>query len=95
MEKPTAVYLLDSMIAEGTRKTSSGNYIFYFNEIKKKYQVDLNKEKKLLGEIIAEARLHRSAIIADLVVDDGCLDFNFYLDYCPNYDETEEMEMSI
>lgn len=89
MLNPVANNLMDALIAEGTKKTTSGNYIFYFNEIKKDYKVDLKKEKKLLNEMITFARIHRDSIIADLEVYDECLDFNFYLQFCPNLEEGE------
>ena len=62
---------------------------FFHSDVVFTSEEQMEKEKKLLNEMITFARIHRDSIIADLEVYDECLDFNFYLQFCPNLEEGE------
>lgn len=76
--------MIDEIIKEGTEYTQEGNYIISFEEIHNKYKVDL----KCLQELFNDMLLKREEV-SDVEYTEEGIDINFYLNYCPNANETE------
>ena len=79
--------IADYMINEGCDQTSSGNYIFYYDEINEKFGVNLPDDNQLLDDIAKYITEEQHEIVADLDLSQG-FDLDFYTDYCPNIDES-------
>lgn len=72
------------MVEEGTKNTSSGNWIFTSAEIAEAFPVAESSVIEMFGAILAEANVNFES--------DGSatFDLTFYTDYCPNIiDETK------
>lgn len=69
------------LVKIGTKNTTNGNYIFLLKEIEEKFgKLNITKIKTLVD------MLHKRKEITDegVWIHDGCLDLNFWLNYCPN-----------
>ena len=69
----------DKIIAEGTKNTTEGNWVHYFDE----FGEDEEFAKEHAEEIAAELERHQE--VSDVELTPDAFDTNFYLDYCPNY----------
>ena len=76
--------IADKIIEEGTRNTTEGNWIHYFDELGD----DAKFVQDNAVQIIAELEQHQEVSDVELLPD--AFDTNFYLDYCPNIEEQEE-----
>ena len=76
--------IADKIIEEGTKNTTQGNWVHYFDEFGDDAQFVQDSAK----EIAAELELHQEVSDVELLPD--AFDTNFYLDYCPNIEEREE-----
>lgn len=77
--------IVESIVDEGTKNTSEGNWIVYFEEFKEDEQ--FVREHK--NEICTQLALREE--VAEVSLDDDCIDTTYYLDYCQNY-EGEQYE---
>ena len=74
--------IVDGIIKEGTEQTTEGNWIIHFDEFKDdKYFVREHKDE-------IETELAGRDEVAEVDIDDECIDTTFYLDYCPNFEDT-------
>ena len=76
--------IADKIIEEGTKNTTEGNYIHFFEEFGK--HAEFAKDN---AEEIAE-ELSKHEEVSDVELTPDSFDTNFYLDYCPNYIPKEE-----
>ena len=76
--------IADKIIEEGTKNTTQGNWVHYFDEFGDDAQFIQDNAK----EIAAELEAHQEVSDVELLPD--AFDTNFYLDYCPNIEEREE-----
>ena len=76
--------IADKIIEEGTKNTTEGNYIHFFEEFGK--HAEFAKDN---AEEIAE-ELSKHEEVSDVEPTPDSFDTNFYLDYCPNYIPKEE-----
>ena len=74
------------MIAEGCEQTSSGNWIFTYDEINYRFGTDLPNDAELLNQIAEYIYAEKSDVVSDLDLSQG-FDLDFYTDSCPNIDE--------
>ena len=77
--------LTDQLIREGTQNTSSGSWVFYFDEIQEQYGVNL-KDSGSISTILCDLLAVRQEMAEIEPLEDG-LDMTFYLDYCPNLED--------
>lgn len=89
------IEVVNHIIAYATHETTTGNLFYDFEEIKESTGVDLKNDKLSRDYVASYIMEQRSNIVADMVITEDGFDLDFYLDCCPNYDDTEEMEMSI
>ena len=80
--------IADKIIEEGTRNTTEGNWVHYFDE----FGADAQFVQGNAAQIAAELEQHQEVSDVELLPD--AFDTNFYLDYCPNIEEQEE-ELSV
>lgn len=66
----------------GTAETMSGSYLIPFEEINKRFGVDLFHDEELLDKIMDSFDWD---VISSLDITDGDFDLTFYTDYCPQY----------
>ena len=76
--------IADKIIEEGTKNTTQGNWVHYFDE----FGDDARFVKDNAAQIVAELEQHQEVSDVELLPD--AFDTNFYLDYCPNTEEQEE-----
>lgn len=81
--------IVESIVDEGTKNTSEGNWIVYFEEFKEDEQFVREHRK----DICTQLALRKE--VAEVSLDDDCIDTTYYLDYCPNYDGADEDKQSI
>lgn len=81
------------MVEEGTKNTSSGNWVFTSAEIAEAFPVSESSVIELFGAILSETYQHEAVAEANVNFEsDGSatFDLTFYTDYCPNIsDETQ------
>ena len=76
--------IADKIIEEGTKNTTEGNYVHFFEEFGK--HAEFAKDN---AEEIAE-ELSKHEEVSDVELTPDSFDTNFYLDYCTNYIPKEE-----
>ena len=76
--------IADKIIEEGTKNTTQGNWVHYFDE----FGDDARFVQDNAAQIAAELEAHQEVSDVELLPD--AFDTNFYLDYCPNIEEQEE-----
>ena len=69
------------MVKEGASNTTSGNWIICWDDFESKEQF----VKENIDEIVTE--LNGREEVSDVEITDEGVDINFYLDYCPNYED--------
>ena len=82
------------MIAEGCEQTSSGNWIFTYDEINNRFGTDLPNDAELINQIAEYIYAEKSDVVSDLDLSQG-FDLDFYIDHCPNIDESCLGEMGM
>lgn len=82
--------LADQIIKEGTHNTSSGSWIIYFDELQERYHVPVSPDNGV-GSMLLKILETRPELAEIEPMEDG-FDMMFYLDYCPNLDESEMSE---
>ena len=73
---------VDFIITDGTSQTTEGNWILLFEELENRTGLCLDG-KPFLQELLGDMLCDRPEV-ADLSIDDGCIDIVYYLDFCPN-----------
>lgn len=76
--------IADKIIEEGTKNTTEGNYVHFFEEFGK----HAGFAKDNAEEIAEELSKHEE--VSDVELTPDSFDTNFYLDYCTNYVPKEE-----
>ena len=76
--------IADKIIEEGTKNTTEGNYVHFFEDFGK----HAGFAKDNAEEIAEELSKHEE--VSDVELTPDSFDTNFYLDYCPNYIPKEE-----
>ena len=90
--------IVDWMIKEGTAETTEGNWIFYADELYKKFRVSESWLKTFQEEI--ENAFYEHEEVADVIVlnnsfEEFGFDICFYTSFCPNVeDEDDEPDTS-
>ncbi len=76
--------IADELIQEGRRNTTEGNYVTFFEE--------LGEDRAFVEDNLPDIKfaLENRMEVSDVEVTDECLDINFYLQYCPQYEEKQE-----
>ena len=83
---------VDAIIAEGTSRTTEGNWTVTFAELEDMTSLCV-EGKPFLQETMGDMLCSRPEV-ADLVIEDGQFDVAYYLDFCPNCQrETGREEM--
>lgn len=80
--------IVDYMVTVGCDLTTTGNFIFEFEEIEEEFNIKLNKD--LIAEIASYAYQHYEDKIIEIETE-NCFDFIFYLNSCPHYEDIEEL----
>ena len=76
--------IADKIIEEGTKNTTEGNYIHFFEEFGKHAGFARDNAEEIAEE------LSKHEEVSDVELTPDSFDTNFYLDYCPNYIPKEE-----
>ena len=84
----------DYMIAEGSEQTTSGNWIFTYDEINEQFGTDLPNDAELINQVAEYICAEKSDVVSDLDLSQG-FDLDFYTDHCPNIDESCLGEMGM
>ena len=87
MVSNNAKAIADYMLDEGSEQTSSGNWIFTYDEINNKFGTDLPKDAAMINQIAEYIYAEKCDMVADLDLSQG-FDLDFYTDHCPNIDES-------
>lgn len=83
--------IADYIIKNGTSQTTSGNAIFYYDELADKFGVNVRKIISGAEDIVNELCKHEEFCWDDQVIMGDCFDVMFYTNYCPNcYDYYED-----
>ena len=82
--------IAEYMVEEGTKKTSTGNWIFYYSELNERFSVNLRKDNILLIELIVALFEHNSIIDFEVDSNEECIDIIFGLCYCDNLEDPWE-----
>ena len=77
--------IADYMVKTGTSKTTSGNYIFYFDEIANQFQL-ARLSTQLIEEIVYFILVNYRDEVSDIDYA-NCFDINFWLSACKNFEE--------
>ena len=94
MVSNNAKAIADYMLDEGSEQTSSGNWIFSYDEINNRFGTDLPKDAELINQITEYIYAVKSDVVSDLDLSQG-FDLDFYTDHCPNIDESCLGEMGM
>lgn len=81
--------LAEQIIKEGTETTSSGSRIIYFDELKEKHHISISTDNGV-GSMLFKI-LEPRPEMAELEMTEDGFDMVFYLDYCPNLDESQTL----
>lgn len=84
----------DQILQEAAENTSNGSWIVYFEEIAEQYSLNV-KPNNGIGTLLVN-ELRRREEMAEINLDEDCLDMTLYLDYCKNINPSEleqNMEM--
>ena len=76
--------IADYMIKTGTVKTTSGNYIFYFDELAKMFRTSETDISTNAEAILDELIQHEEFCFDGQELEPDCFSLIFYLRYCPN-----------
>lgn len=85
--------MVEWMVEEGTKNTSSGNWVFTSAEIAEAFPVSESSVIEMFGAILSETYQHEAVAEADVNFEsDGSatFDLTFYTDYCPNISDEEK-----
>lgn len=77
--------IADYMVKTGTSETTSGNYIFYFDEIANQFQL-ARLSTQLIEEIVYFILINYKDEVSDIDYA-NCFDINFWLSACKNFEE--------
>ena len=80
------------IVETGTKETTTGNYIFEFDEINQKFGADIPEDIDLYHDIIDTLFDDYADIVCetDAPIKGGVFDIIFYLEHCPNADDNDE-----
>lgn len=79
--------MVSYMIRIGTSKTTTGNYIFGYDELAEHFGVSISEIKNSIPDIETELLKRDEICFDDQTVWDDCLSLIFYTNYCPYYIE--------
>lgn len=82
--------LAEQIMKESTENTSSGSWIIYFDELQEKYDVPISASNGT-GSMLLKILEPRPEMAEIEMTEDG-FDMVFYLNYCPNLDESQMQE---
>ena len=85
--------MVEWMVEEGTKNTSSGNWVFTSAEIAAAFPVAESTVIEMFGAILTEIYQHESVAEATVNFEsDGSATFDlaFYTSYCPNISDEEK-----
>ena len=87
MLTPELQKIADYIISDGTKNTSQGNWIIYFDE----FPDELGGEEYIREnkDAIKQLLEANSEVVADVYVSDDSFDVCYYLAYCPNAERDE------
>lgn len=82
--------LAEQIIKESTENTSSGSWIIYFDELQERYHIPVSPDNGI-GSMLFKILEPRPEMAEIEMTEDG-FDMVFYLNYCPNLDESQMLE---
>ena len=80
--------IINHIISEGTENTSTGNWIFYFIELKDRFHITDDWLKENL-DVIGDELCKRNEIL-DFEIDYESISVWFWLERCPNVEEEND-----
>lgn len=82
----------DYMVKTGTLNTTSGNWIFTYDDLHEAYGINEVWFYETYLSMVEE--LYNHDAVSDVIFDGeaAAFDINFFLDFCPNADEAGEFE---
>ncbi len=80
---------VDFIIREGTENTGNGNWRVYFDDLERRLGLTI-RDGNGLDDMLLDAMCSRPEV-ADVVLTDECVDAVYYLAYCKNLEEMEDI----
>ncbi len=74
--------IVDRIVKEGTENTSEGNWVVYFDEFGDDEQFVRDHQDEIADMLASREE------VAEIDIDNDGFDTTYYLDYCPNYEDT-------
>lgn len=81
--------ICDYMVKEGCAETTQGNWIYYFEELSKKYEITQNELSNLIPYIVTYLDMFPEEV-CDVLLDGESIDINFYTNFCPNIETNDK-----
>jgi len=72
--------IIDGIIKAGTEKTTDGKWTVYFEDFKDDEQFVRDRRYIITRQLVLRKE------VAEVGMDDNCIDTTYYLEYCPNFD---------
>ena len=85
--------LADKILLEAAENTSNGSWIVYFDEIAEQHGINVSANNGIGTLLLRE--LQGREEMAEINLDDECLDMSLYLDYCKNLNPSELKDLGM
>lgn len=85
--------LADKILQEAAENTSNGSWIVYFEEIAEQHGFNVSANNGIGTLLLRE--LQGREEMAEINLDDECLDMTLYLDYCKNLNPSELKDLGM
>jgi N12 class adenine-specific DNA methylase/primase-polymerase (primpol)-like protein len=90
-EQQKIKHIVGAIVEEGIKKTTDGKWFNYFEDFKDDEQFVREYKNEIAQQLVLRKE------VAEVGMDDNCIDTTFHLEYCSNYDwnadeEAEEQE---
>lgn len=85
--------LVNSLVETGTKESTEGNYVFFFESFTEEEQELFSKHTEELEDVLTSRKE-----VSDVIWLEDSIDINYHLEYCPNYiphPEDEEQELEV
>ena len=86
--------IAEYMIKVGTEHTTTGNWLFSFEEIADKFAVGLDDHPDMVDKICEEL-YGNGEILSQIDVHNKTFDLTFYLNYCPYADSDDDIDEGV
>jgi len=84
--------IAEYMVGTGIQETTTGNYIFGFDEINRRFGANIPENMNLYHEIVCALFYGYRHMICDMSdpLEESAFNFIFWLEFCPNIEDSDE-----